>query len=252
MTFMGLEGHDRRQLTPPRHSPGCPDPALLIAANDDALDDRTAQQIRTRVLERSTRSKRMRWGGAAATLATAAAVILLVIPRQDVPPLPPAGPSRASVPAVQRPTIFAAGRPDIPRPEPELTLRGDTARAPVGEQIGSALDLADAGLLSESLARLESVVREHPQSADAHLALGATLLRVNRIPEAIPLLEQARTLAGAQRSEEFDWFYAAALARSGDVGRAAGILEGLCRRNSTRGAMACAGLTELRRPRRTP
>jgi hypothetical protein len=257
----------------------CPDSALLLAVDSGVLDDEEAKRVREhrRVCETCrtlagdlavvldvdpTEHERARvrarvpatpragvrtwrtFAGAALATAATVAFVLSRVPAGLPPALPPA-PSMVAFDA-HVPTVFVADRPEIARAESQLTLRGEAA-LPLSEQIGSALDIADEGRLDEALARLTALARTNVESADAHLALGAVLLRADRVPDAVPVLERAKALTSNEATEEFDWYFAAALARSGEPARAVGMLEALCLRNSMRGALACAGLAELNR-----
>ena len=272
--------------TPGPSGPSCPDPALLVAAAAGSLEEATAahvkahaagcptcrllaadlvevldegpsdverERIAARVVAapvpRPVRSKRF-WGFAASGVLAAAALVAFVFVRPGlIAPLHVPSPSDTGRTSATAPgsTVFHADRPNIARPEPQLTLRGDAAPVPVLEQIGGALDMADAGEMTGAISRLTEIVQREPRSAEAHLALGATLLRADRMGESLPVLENAKVLAGPAPTEEFDWFLAAALARSRDTARATAILDPLCRRPTLRGAMACAGLAEIKR-----
>ncbi len=271
---------------PPSAPSACPDPSLLLAVNAEVLDDVTIERVRAhlagcvtcrtlagdlavildadpdereraRIRERvlvSSRRKRPGWQAfGAAALATAATIAFFIV-RAGVPVTPAAPPAPAARISVRAdvPPVFAADRPAIERPEPELTLRGEPAALLVSEQIGRGLDAADDGRLGEAERLLRALVVANPDSADAHLALGAVLLRADRAPEAVATLERARALAGSgsESSDEFDWFLAVALARSGNTARASAALAALCSRPSSRAALACAGLAELERPSR--
>lgn len=273
---------------PQANDSDCPDPSLLIAAEEGVLDDAAlGARIRAhaescpmcRVLvadlaavlaEEPSQLERERiearvsagwqpaprrpswWLTSAGLAAVAATLVLVFVPwrqliRFDAPGVSDAGLSGAEGVAV--PSVFSGSRPAIPRPEPQLTLRGEAPPVPVAEQIGQALDLADAGDLADAIAKLSAIANGHPDSGDAQLAFGATLLRADRMAEALPVLEKAKTLTGTASADEFEWYLAAALARSGETARATALLEPLCARNSLRGALACAGLAEIRKPR---
>jgi hypothetical protein len=239
------------------HGETCATCRILLADLSTVLSEEPGEDERRRILARikagqKAQPTRARWWITSVGLAaTAATLAFLLIPwgslnGGEAPEVPRSGGS-GSVATAPAPSIFTGGRPVIPRPEPELTLRGDQAPVPVAEQIGQALDEADAGRLPEALSRLQVIAGRNPSSGDAQLALGATLLRADRPAEARPALEQARSLKGTASSDEFDWFLAVALARSTETARAAAVLEPLCARNTMRGAMACAGLAEIRK-----
>jgi hypothetical protein len=195
-------------------------------------------------------TSRVRQAVAATILAAAATIALVLLRLPEVPPAAPAAPV-AAIASTRVPTVFLADRPHIERPEPELTLRGTSSPLPHAEQIVRALDSADDGRLQDALNQLMTITRTSEDSSDAHLALGALLLRADRPEEAVAELERAEQLAGSRRSDEVDWYLAVALARSGALAPAARLLEPLCGQSSLRGALACAGLAEIdRRGRR--
>jgi hypothetical protein len=274
-----LEALGWRQPTAPTT---CPDPALLLAVDGDALDPATVgsvrehtllcdtcrmlaedlavvldapptdderRRIRTRVTASARPASRGRQAVAATILAAAATIAFVLLRRPEAPPAAPAAPV-AAVASVRVPTVFLADRPYIQRPEPELTLRGKSAPLPQAEQIARALDSADNGRLQDALNQLTTLTRTNSDSSEAHLAIGALWLRADRPEQAVQELERAQQLAGSRTSEEVEWYLAVALVRSGAVARAARILEPLCGRSSLRGALACAGVAELDRPRR--
>lgn len=267
-------------VTLPSVPAACPDPSLLLAVDADVLDSATVEgvrahvvacvtcqalagdlavildvdpdeQERTRIRERVLASRRRGFSmwrtAAAASLATAATVAFIVVRGGSSITLPTAPAAPESALRTRMPTVFIADRPDIERAEPELTLRGTAAAPPLSEQIGRALDAADGGRVAEAAQQLQTLVAADPQSADAHLAFGAVLIRANRAADAVAILERGKALAGARATAEFDWYLAVALARSGDTARASAALAALCRQDSIRGALACAGLAELGR-----
>jgi hypothetical protein len=73
------------------------------------------------------------------------------------------------------------------------------------------------------------------------------LLRAERAADALPLLERARTLTKTSPTDEFDWFLAAALARTQNTAHASSILEALCAKTTPRASTACVGLAELKK-----
>ena len=263
----------------------CPDPSLLMAAQSGVLEDAAlVERIREHVASctscqmlavdlaavldespadaetaridrriaagrRAGAATPVRWLAPAGLLAAAVIAGVMFVPWRTwlttEPPLVPAPADTGVVTAL--PTVFQGSRPQIPRPEPELTVRGAAAPVPLAEQLGQALDVADAGDLPRAIATLDDIVITHPRSAESHLALGATLLRADRAADALRVLEIARSLATKTPTDEIDWFLAVALARTQNTTRAAAILEPLCAKSSARAATACAGLAELRR-----
>ena len=72
--------------------------------------------------------------------------------------------------------------------------------------------------------------------------------------QAVTALEQAeRTVQDdADLARETAWYLALAYRRTGQIQRAAGKLEALCRGGSSRAARACSGLSELSRGSSVP
>ena len=262
----------------------CPDPSLLMAAESGVLEDGLlVKRIREHIagcsscqvlavdlaavldeaptdaglarIDRRIAAGRgfgaaspMKWLGPVGLLTAAAIAGAMFVPwRALLKTEPPTLPEATTVVATPQPTVFHGSRPAITRPEPELTLRGDNPPVPLAEQIGQALDVADAGDLGRATATLDAIVKKNPASADAHLALGSTLLRAERASDALPLLEHARSLAKPSSTDEFDWFLAVALARTQNAARASSILEPLCAKTTPRASTACIGLAELKK-----
>lgn len=261
----------------------CPDSSLLLAAEDGALGEPTAAEVRAHVadcstcqllsrdlaevlaeapsaLERrridsrvaagATRPRRAQpWWLAAAGLALAASLVWMLLPSPPtLAPVPDVELARAEPPPA--PSVFVVDRPAIPPGEVELTVRGDADTAMSLEaQIEAALDRADKGDVPAALESLDAIVRRHPTSPAAALALGAVLLRADRSAEAAATLDRARPLrTDSGVDDEVDWFLSIALIRTGDRDRARLLLSDICQRGGARGPRACAGIAELGRP----
>ena len=264
----------------------CPDPALLVAVDGGALDDATAravrahvaacevcqvlqrdlahvldaetgddvrERIRTRVLTAPpAAAPRSRWVIVAAGLTAAAAVAGVFIARTwrvEIPAVTPPDVA-AYLARAEPPTILSADRPAVAAPEIELDVRGATSVS-VADRVSAALDRAESGAIPAAVSALAALAAEHPDSVDAHLALGAVRLRAGQPREALDAIDRARALDRAhERVDELDWFDAIALTQTRQTDRAIAVLQSLCARDSWRGALGCAGLAELRRPPR--
>jgi len=260
-----------------------PDPALVIALDEGVLDETVAARVRAhasacvacrrmaadlvavwdtdavresraRVDSRvgSVRQRPRRplwfWLVPAGGLAVAAGLAwMMLTPGTATPPVPDAQMARLEPPVL--PTVFIAGRPDIPLGDVDLTVRGDTtSRVNVLNAIAAALDDADSKDPKAALSALEAIVRAHPDSRYAGLALGAVQLRADRNADALTTLERARQQSGdAKTADELDWFQAIAFLRTGNRSGARALIEGLCYRPGPRNTRACAGLLELDR-----
>lgn len=201
----------------------CPDPAVLLAAEDGVLDAEVASEVRAhiavcpactmlaadlasvfaeagvgdaeariaaRIAVAKPKPRRLTWGLATAGLLIAASLAGILVTQGDLTiPVVPLAAVSVTRPA-ESPSVFD---PEVPAAEPgdvELTLRG-----------------------------------------------GA------------PTKSSAETLdrPAAPASEEAEWRQAVAFVHAGDVASARRVLNGLCARPTWRGALACAGLIELDR-----
>lgn len=259
----------------------CPDSALLLAAEEGVLDDAVVTHVRAHVGscptcrqlaadmavlfdehpdaaqvarvdalvdgQRPARRPPYWWLGAAGAALAATLIWMLVAPRPSPPLLPESELARATPPPA--PSIFVVDRPAAPPGDVDLTVRGEASTGVSLEtQLATALDLADAGNTAGALSRLDAVVRAHPDSPHAWLALGAVRLRADRNAEALTALERARGLKGDPATvNEVDWFLGIALVRTGQRGRARPLLDGLCKRGGARSAQACAGVAQIDR-----
>lgn len=266
-----------------RRRPGCPDPALLVALDEGVLDEDVVARVRAHVSgcpacqaasadlaavfdegvpEESRKRLDARvaaikpsrsrglwyWLVPAGGLAAAtAAIVWALLPGPVIPLVPDDVVAKA--PAQALPTVFVVDRPALPPGEIDLAVRGAAETvADVANQASLALDRADGGDISGGLAEAEALFAKHRDSRKAGLALGSLLLRVNRNAESLTVLEAARALKiDPELNDEVDWFLAIASVRAGDRPNARLLLEGVCKRNGTRGARACAGVAEIDR-----
>lgn len=271
-----------------RRLTGCPDPALVLALDEGVLAEDLAVSVRAHVSscpacqtaasdlakvfdedvpadirrridvrlresfsrngENHSRSRLWYWLVPAGGLALATAgLIWAFLPLADPPAVP--GTELARSTTTPLPTVFVVDRPAIPPGEIDLAVRGrETTPADVNNHAALALDRADAGDVKGAIAELEALVRKHPASRRAGLALGALQLRDARNAEALATLERARPLQTApDMDDEVEWFLAIARIRAGDRSGARLLLEGVCKRGGTRSHQACAGVAEIDR-----
>lgn len=260
----------------------CPDPALVLAAQEGVLDRELADRVlahvagctrcqaaagdlahvfdedpedvvRLRIRERLPRTRPVsrgrswRWLAPVGVGLAASVLWLIGTAEPEMPGV--AQPTFAMHVAGPLPTVFHPDRPAIDAGPIELTLRGSESAASAGDRISAALDLADRGDLPAARTELHAIVRAHQDSRDAQLALGALLVRAGETSAAVPGLERARALAsGSAAADEVDWFLAIAFVRTGASDRARGLLRPICEHDGPRSALACAGLAELSRP----
>jgi len=261
----------------------CPDSSLLLAAEEGMLDEATTARVRTHVAGCATcrllledlasvltdepvglaearirarisagtpghRGVPLGWVIAAGLALAAGLVLFIVIPRSSAPvPAPESQVARVVPTAV--PSVFTVDRPSIPAGDIDLTVRGESAtHVTLEERIAAALDKSDRGGVDAAMLDLRSLVKAHPASRIAALALGAVQLRAGQNSEAVTTLEQARSLKGEPATaDEAGWFLGIALVRTGDASRARSILDTVCKHPGPRSATACAGVAEIDR-----
>ena len=266
----------------PLRRPGCPDPAVVLALEEGVLDEPVAAQVRAHLSgcpacrraaadlaqvfdepapaesrqridrliaagRRDASPKRaMWWWLLPAGLAVATGLVWMALTVGSAPATPEQHVARVEAPPA--PSVFLVDRPVLPPADVELTVRGEAARANLPAELAAALDLADKGDVAGALNQLNELSRASASSRPALLALGAVQLRAGQNAEAVATLDKARNLKSDQDIQnDVDWFLGIALVRTGDRGRARGLLDGLCKRGGTRAASACAGVAEIDR-----
>lgn len=264
--------------------PRCPDPALVLAAEEGVLDDDVAARVRghvavcaacrltaadvAAVLDSGVRAESARridarlpavrarstrrmwlWLVPAGGLVAAAAIVGAMVwsPASTLPDPQPALVARSDTPSL--PTVFRLDRPSVRPGDVDLAVRGDASLGvSVANQISGALDLVDAGSFAQAIDQLDAIVRAHPVLRDARLAQGVALLGGGQHARAVDALERARALPGDRGSDdEVAWFLGVALVRSAEAVRARAVLAPVCDHAGSRSAVACAGLAELQR-----
>lgn len=237
------------------HVAGCPICTELAAALDDAAETPDEREV-TRVTERVFRSRpsraSYRWAPLAAAAALAivagAAYVATRVERIPAPPVHSVSVAPARTPP--RVAVLALAAPAIELPPESLALRSG-ARNRYAAALERALAYYKRGDYAVAAARLERVVRAHPDRPHAHFYLGAALLMRGDAAAAVRPLERARTLGGPGASlyPEATWYLAVALERSERVPEALHPLSQLCGNRGPRGEQACQGLTRLRNTR---
>jgi tetratricopeptide (TPR) repeat protein len=259
------------------HADRCPLCSALAEATTDIFRNIPADDERARILRKVLRGgepsgNRRAWGlewllrppalasiAATTVLAGWGVVALSEIARDgtrpDPPPLvrPVSQPPRPSVLTLEKapgPTFnFAVGtvlwRGDETGSPPTTNLaQRDEAR-----ELLRALEPYERNDFTEAARRLRVLTSERPENANAHLYLGISELFEGRAAEATSALAAAERLAGGDVdvSSNAQWYLALAYRRVGQSDRARAMLEQLCRRDTVRGALACAALLELSR-----
>lgn len=203
--------------------PVCPDPSLLVAADEGVLDAVVADQVRAhvaicpactmlsadlasvfaeaetgdaevriaaRIAEAKPKSRGLAWGMATGGLLIAASLAALMVAQQDVQiPIVPFSAARADRTAAL-PSVFDAEMPLAEPADVELTLRGGAPSRPVVEAPGRPATAA---------------------------------------------------------TDEAEWRRAVTFVQTGDVTSARRVLTDLCAHPTLPGALACAGQIELDR-----
>ncbi|MBL8218091.1 MAG: hypothetical protein JNL62_02620 [Bryobacterales bacterium] len=114
------------------------------------------------------------------------------------------------------------------------------------QELGVALAPYRAANYLEAAARLGPLARKYPQSAEAALYLGVSLLLVNQPEEARQALEKAASLRHESLRDEVQWFLSVAWERTGNTGKAAAGLKPLCEAQGPYRDSACSALRQLR------
>ena len=261
---------------------GCPDPALVLALDEGVLDADVAARVRehvaacpacqsaaadlARVFDEDAPPESLRridarlaavrqkparglsyWLVPAGGLALAAAGLIWFLVRTPEPPAPDAVVAKDVTSKL--PTVFGIDRPAIPHGEIDLAVRGEAPTpAEINNDVALALDQADAGDVSGAMTALEALVKTHPETRRAGLALGALQLKTDRNADALASLERVKPITtDAAMNDEVDWYLAIALVRDRQRDRARGLLDAICKTAGPRSTRACAGVAEIDR-----
>jgi Putative zinc-finger len=203
----------------------CPDPSLLLAAEDGVLDQSIADEVRAHV-------------------ETCPSCTMLAADLADVFAKSEVGVAQATI----RAKVTGAG---VSRPPRRLFWGFSTVGLAAAASVLAAVWLAQPVALPQLPGRVQGVraATVEPPSiffvepedvgpADVELAL--------RGEAPAP----AAALPGRPAADEAQWRRAVALVQAGDIAAARSVLNDLCPRPTWRGALACAGLIELDRGRR--
>ena len=248
---------------------GCPEPALLVAAQSDALPAEWSEAVKAHlagcplcrslaqdlldeelaglsearkaaIWARAARRqpRRRAWWWAALPVAAALAIAVVYVRKPDAPAAPVTQAPVTQAPAAPKPPALT--KPPIYLPASALVFRGEEAEDPLLAAMGAFRkdDYADAAR------RLRQVAQEQPETAEAHFYLGVSLLFLDRDREALGALERAHKLAEGPLAREAAWYLAVAHWRLGGREAAARTLEPLCRAAGAHQQEACGILSE--------
>jgi hypothetical protein len=252
-------------------NPGCPAPALLCAAANDALPDDLAAhvtshlaacaicrqvqsdllaldteldafenaRIRRRIepqIVRRPRAAMWRVAAIAASVTLAVGGALLATGRFDAGALPPApGLTRAAVtpPSVG---ILAASKLEPRLDASLLTWRGGQDDFMVA--LANALRPYAANDFKTASAALERLGTRYPERPEPALYLGICRLLMDRPVDAEKALRRAAAIAGPH-VEDARWYLAVATYQNGRRSESRQLLADMCRANGVHGAEAC-------------
>lgn len=252
----------------------CPDPALLLALNSDAvpeelrrqvlphfercpicqallrdlespefaeLGEERARAIRERIpLPVARHSRRRIWWWGAVPLAAGVVIALIYFgglgPRRTEMTSKPAAPAPA-VPALRPLTLT---QPPIHLPATALLFRGEgePAVSPLLEAMGAFRERKYA-LAAQ---RLSVLAAKEPDVVEVHFYLGVSLLFLDRAGEAVKPLESVLKSADGPLHREAEWYLAVAHQRQGASPAATRMVEALCASAGAHREEACAAL----------
>jgi hypothetical protein len=223
--------------------------ALRGALDDPALASLTpeeSQRILARVrapLCRSGRAFVVGWQFSAAAALIGLVALGFVLFRQSRHA--PAAP--ASEIAGGAPSVFQLAQPELPaRAGTDLVWRGPGDSGAAAD-LDRGLEPYRAGDFAEAARRLTALRDRQPHNAAVHFYLGMSDLFLGADAQAVTALEQTERIVkdDPDLARETAWYLALAYRRTGQIQRAAGQLDALCRGGSSRAARACIGLSEL-------
>ena len=124
--------------------------------------------------------------------------------------------------------------------------RGGDGPGADGLALVEALAPYQLGDYVAAIARLSAVVRDFPESGEAHFYLGVSQLMAGQAEPAIASLDIAATRLPAARQAEAEWYRATAEQRAGRTDQARSRVRALCARPGDFHAQACAAEASLK------
>jgi TolA-binding protein len=263
---------------------GCPHPELLFARRSEVLDAdvrgrldahvstcaacrRLAEDVEKldlakvdaaveqRVLTRVTGPARQGRGGllslAASLLLASGLAVTWWYARTGAPAnVPPTASQTPAAPQVPAPVValwtVRAAPVRVPLSSLGVPRGSETSPAPDGAVLVTALAPYQKGDYVDAIARLSPVVRDFPESGEAHFYLGVSHLMAGHPAEAVESFVRAYPRLPAARQVEAEWYRATAEQRAGLTDRARKRLRAVCERPGEYQAQACAAERSLK------
>lgn len=262
---------------------GCPHPDLLFARRSETFDaglrERLEQHVSTceacrrlaedfdglglaeadaaveaRVLTRVAHPAghgRAGWLSLAAGLVVASGLGVAWWHARSPAPAPRSSAATQAPPAVPAPLPVVALWTVTPAPvRVPLSLGvsrgGGPAPLPDGAVLVEALAPYQQGDYAAAVGRLAAVVRDHPESGEAHFYLGVAHLMAGDPDQALVSFDEASSRLPATRRAEAEWYRATAEQRAGRPGAARARLHVLCAQPGNYQAQACAAEASLK------
>ena len=123
---------------------------------------------------------------------------------------------------------------------------GGTGATPSGDVLVAALAPYQLGDYTGAVARLSAVVRDFPESGEAHFYLGVSYLMAGDAIRAVDSLDHATSRLPEARRAEAEWYQATAEQRAGRTDEARARVRVLCAQPGEHQADACAAEASLK------
>jgi hypothetical protein len=240
------------------HLGSCPTCRALLSDLERLDAPRLDHDEVNRIFERAVgglRPASPKWGWrlwVSVSLATAAAIgLLVVLPARRPEPLPAAPvptPTASVQTALPAPPLAVAAGPQLTKPAVKLTMLALTWRSarPSGagfaEDIAPALNDFRADRFDQCQRRLVMLASRYPSSVEIPFYQGVSELFLGRPDDAVRTLRRARRLADETFEADASWYLGIALARSGRGVEARARFTALCKGASPYAAEACAAI----------
>lgn len=217
-------------------------------------------EVEARVLARVTRSSRPSQAGllslAAGLLVASGLGVTWWYTRGNAPtfapPVASQAPAAAAPTAAPPPAAVVALWTITPAPV-RLALSslgvprsGGTGATPSGDVLVAALAPYQLGDYTGAVARLLAVVRDFPESGEAHFYLGVSYLMAGDTMQAVESLSHAASRLPPARRAEAEWYLATAEQRAGLTDSARARVRSLCALAGDYQTAACAAEASLK------
>lgn len=265
---------------------GCPHPELLFARQSEALDaelrsrleahvatcaacrrladdvdsldlsepdDAVERRVRARVAGTTGAGTSGLWSLAAGLLLASGLGVTWWYSRSDSPAT--SSPVATHTPAVTAPTrtatpvvaLWAIAPAPVRLPLSSLGVpRSGAGSNPDGAVLIAALAPYQLGDYVNAVSRLSAIVRDFPDSGEAHFYLGVSQLMAGHAEQAVGSLDRAVVHLPAAQHAEAEWYRATAEQRAGLTDRAQAHLQALCEKQGEYQAQACAAEASLK------